>query len=96
MNAAKALTSAPAPTPTPKPKYYDLTVQAYQDSRAVGTPFTKSAQLLSSLEIPYRLNLPAGTYTLKATVDTDLRSYLGQVDVTATSDKAVNIPVEAQ
>ncbi|RTR26116.1 S8 family peptidase [Deinococcus radiophilus] len=96
VNAAKALTSAPAPTPTPKPKYYDLTVQAYQDSRAVGTPFTKSAQLLSSLEIPYRLNLPAGTYTLKATVDTDLRSYLGQVDVTATSDKAVNIPVEAQ
>ncbi|GHF94227.1 serine protease [Deinococcus piscis] len=90
LAAAKALVGTPAP---PQPVYYDLTVQAYQNGKAVGAPFQKVGQQLTSLSLPYELNVLQGTYELRAVVDTSKASYSGKTTASAPAS-GVNITVQ--
>ena len=93
LAVAQQLSAAPAPTPQPTPTTYNLTVQAYRNGQPVGAAFKASGQL-TSLKLPYELNVPQGTYELRAKVDTSKASYSGAATVTATTNTTATIAVQ--
>ncbi|MDO4264174.1 MAG: S8 family serine peptidase [Deinococcus sp.] len=95
LNLPGALAAAQQLSATPtQPVAYDLTVQAYQNGKAVGAPFQKVGQPLTSLSLPYELNVPRGAYELRAEVDTSKASYRGVGNVNAAAAaNTLNIPV---
>lgn len=90
LNLPGALAAAKALAPAPV--YYDLTVQAYQNGKAVGQPDRKMRQRLTSPSLPYQLNVPKGTYELRAEVKIS-KVYTGKTTVTAQTNVNKNIPV---
>lgn len=69
---------------------YEVTVRALQDGQEVDS--TSTAAQSGNKSVPYQLDLPFGTYTLRATISTGATTYTGQTSVTVNGDKTnVNI-----
>ncbi len=77
----------PAPVPEPTPaKSYTVTVRAFDVNGPVGDPFQETVPS-GTKNIPYSLNLPAGDYTVNATISGDGGySATGERDVTVGGD----------
>lgn len=83
INAEAAVAAALKQTSTPTPNTsYTVTVQAFDGNGFVSDAFTKSVPS-GTQSIPYSLNLPAGDYTVDATIS-DGNGYMatGSKDVT--------------
>ena len=84
----------PPPDPTPLTPY-SLTVSALQGTVVVAK-FSSSGKLQGAVQrVPYRLtDLPAGKYTLSASLNVNGALSQGQVTVTVGSDTQQNIPTQ--
>lgn len=102
LAVAKTLAGGTAPVPQPpvapqpQPLTYNLTVQAYKNGQPVGEAFSQTAQPLTSLRLPYALNLPQGQYELRASVVTSKASYSGLAAVNAAADTTQDIQLQVR
>ena len=85
----------PDPDPTPAAHTYSVRVDATDDSSGqLVKTYTSSGSKATAIErVPYRLgNLPAGDYTLSATLTIDNAVSNGQLKLTVAEDTTQNIP----
>ncbi|WP_076736892.1 S8 family serine peptidase [Deinococcus maricopensis] len=94
LNAGAAVRAAATatPAPDPVPNTYDVTVQAFSGSTVVNT--FKGQLKSGDKRLPYTLNLPAGTYTLRATITGAGKTYRGEANVQLNANKQVNIQTQ--